>query len=41
MFKTINGCITLEDISWSDCVSICTDEAAAFTGHKRKAFKLK
>jgi hypothetical protein len=26
--------ITLEDISWSDCVGICTDGAEALTGHK-------
>jgi hypothetical protein len=26
---------TAEDISWANCVGICTGEAAALTGHKK------
>jgi hypothetical protein len=40
MFKAVNGCITSEDVSWSEYIGICTDGAAALTGHK-KASKLK
>jgi hypothetical protein len=35
MFKAMNDYITSEDISWSNCVSFCTDGAAALTGHKK------
>jgi hypothetical protein len=35
MFKAVNDYITSEDISWSNCVDICTDGAATLTGHKK------
>jgi hypothetical protein len=35
MFKAVNDYITSEDISWKNCVGICTDGAAALTGHKK------
>jgi hypothetical protein len=36
MFKAVNdSCITTEDITWSYCVGICIDGAAALTGHKK------
>jgi hypothetical protein len=38
MIKAVNDCLSSEDISWSTCVSICTDGAVALTGHK-KGFK--
>jgi hypothetical protein len=31
----VNDYLTAEDISWANCVGICTDGAAAFTGHKK------
>jgi hypothetical protein len=33
IFKAVNDCFTAEDISWANCVGICTDGAAALTGH--------
>jgi hypothetical protein len=35
MFKAVKDCITSEDISWTDCVGICIDGAAALTGLKK------
>jgi hypothetical protein len=35
MLKSVNVYVTSEDISWSDCVGLCMDRAAALTGHKR------
>jgi hypothetical protein len=35
MFKAVNDCSTSEDISWSNCVGICTDGAVVLTGHKK------
>jgi hypothetical protein len=34
IFQAVNDCFTAEDIFWVNCISICTDEAAALTGHK-------
>jgi hypothetical protein len=34
-FKATNNYITSEDISWLNCVGICTDGAAALTEHKK------
>jgi hypothetical protein len=31
----VNDCFTAEDISWANCVGICTDGAAALTEHKK------
>jgi hypothetical protein len=31
----VNGYFTAEDISWANCVGICTDGAAALTIHKK------
>jgi hypothetical protein len=31
----VNDYFTAEDISWANCVSTCTDRAAAFTGHTK------
>jgi hypothetical protein len=36
----MNDFITSEDISWSNCVGICTDGAAVLTEHK-KGFQVK
>jgi hypothetical protein len=35
IFKAVNNCFTAEDISWANCVGICTDGVAALTGHKK------
>jgi hypothetical protein len=35
IFKAVNDNFTAEDISWVNCISICTDGAAALTGHKK------
>jgi hypothetical protein len=35
IFKAVNDHFTAEDISWENCVGICTDETAALTGHKK------
>jgi hypothetical protein len=35
MFEAVNDYITSEDTSLSNCVGICTDGAAALTGHKK------
>jgi hypothetical protein len=35
IFKAVNDCFTAEDISWANCVGICTDGLAALTGHKK------
>jgi hypothetical protein len=35
IFEAVNDCFTAEDISWANCVIICTDEVAALTGHKK------
>jgi hypothetical protein len=35
IFKAVNGYFTAEDISWTNYVRICTDGAAALTGHKK------
>jgi hypothetical protein len=35
IFKAVNDYFTAEDISWANCISICTDGAAALTGHKK------
>jgi hypothetical protein len=35
IFKVVNDCYTAEDISWANCVGICTDGAAALTEHKK------
>jgi hypothetical protein len=35
IFKAVNDYFTAEDISWANCVGICTDRAAALTGHKK------
>jgi hypothetical protein len=40
MLKAMNDSITSEDILWSNCVNICTDEATALTAHK-KSFHVK
>jgi hypothetical protein len=38
-FKVVNECITSEEVSWSNCVGVCMDgAAAALTGH-RKGFQ--
>jgi hypothetical protein len=31
----MNDYFTAEDISWANCVGICTDGTAALTGHKK------
>jgi hypothetical protein len=31
----MNDYFMTEDISWANCISICTDGAAALTGHKK------
>jgi hypothetical protein len=33
--KAVNDYFTAEDISWANCVGICTDGAAALIGHKK------
>jgi hypothetical protein len=35
IFKALNDYFTAEDISWANCAGICTDGAAALTGHKK------
>jgi hypothetical protein len=35
ILKAVNDYFTEEDISWANCVGICTDGAAALTGYKR------
>jgi hypothetical protein len=35
ILKAVNDCSTAEDISWANCVGVCTDEAAALKGHKK------
>jgi hypothetical protein len=35
IFKAVNDHFTAEDISWANYVDICTDGAAALTGHKK------
>jgi hypothetical protein len=35
IFKAENDYFTAEDIFWAKCVGICTDKAAALTGHKK------
>jgi hypothetical protein len=35
IFKAVNDYFTAEDISCANCVGICTDGAAALTGHKK------
>jgi hypothetical protein len=35
IFKVVNDYFTAEDISWANCVGICTDGAAALTGYKK------
>jgi hypothetical protein len=35
IFKAVNDYFTAEDISWANCIGICTDGAAALTGHKK------
>jgi hypothetical protein len=35
IFNAVNDHFTAEDISWANCVGICTDGAAALTGHKK------
>jgi hypothetical protein len=35
IFKAVNDYFTAEDISWANCVGICTDGAAALTGHEK------
>jgi hypothetical protein len=35
IFKAVNGHFTAEDISWANCVGICTDGAAALIEHKK------
>ncbi|XP_072395401.1 zinc finger MYM-type protein 6-like [Diabrotica undecimpunctata] len=34
IFKAIDGYLTLKNLSWKDCVGLCSDGAAAMTGHK-------
>ncbi|XP_072390895.1 zinc finger MYM-type protein 6-like [Diabrotica undecimpunctata] len=34
IFKAIDGYFTLKNLSWKDCVGLCSDGAAAMTGHK-------
>ena len=34
IFKAIDGYFNLKNLSWKDCVGLCTDGAAAMTGHK-------
>jgi hypothetical protein len=35
IFKAVNDNFTAKDISWANCVSVCSDGAAALTGHKK------
>jgi hypothetical protein len=35
IFKEVNDYFTAEVISWANCFGICTDGAAALTGHKK------
>jgi hypothetical protein len=35
ILKAVNDYFTAEDTSWANCVGICTDGAAALTGHKK------
>jgi hypothetical protein len=35
MFKAVKDYITSEDTSWTNCVGICKDGAAALSGHKK------
>jgi hypothetical protein len=35
ILKAVNDCFTAQDISWANCVGICTDGAVALTGHKK------
>ncbi|XP_072380544.1 zinc finger MYM-type protein 6-like [Diabrotica undecimpunctata] len=34
IFKAIDGYFTLKNLSWKDCVGLCSDIAVAMTGHK-------
>ncbi|XP_072394958.1 zinc finger MYM-type protein 6-like [Diabrotica undecimpunctata] len=34
IFKSIDGYFTLKNLFWKDCVGLCSDGAAAMTGHK-------
>jgi hypothetical protein len=34
-FKAVCDCFKMEDFSWINCVSICTDTAAALTRQKK------
>jgi hypothetical protein len=34
MSKAVNDYLRAEDISWENCVGICTEGAAALTGYK-------
>jgi hypothetical protein len=35
IFKAMNDYFTAEDISWANCVGICTDGVTALTEHKK------
>jgi hypothetical protein len=35
ILKAVNDYFTAEDISWANCGGICSDGAAALTGHKK------
>jgi hypothetical protein len=35
ILKAVNDYFTADDISWANCVGICTEGAAALTGHKK------
>jgi hypothetical protein len=35
VFKAVSDCFKMEDVSWRNCVGICTDTAAAVTRHEK------
>jgi hypothetical protein len=35
IFKAVNDCFKMEDVSRRNCIGICTDTAAALTRHKK------
>jgi hypothetical protein len=35
IFKAVNDYFTAEDITWANCIGICTDGTAALTGHEK------
>jgi hypothetical protein len=38
IFRAVNDYFRTEDISWENCVGICTDGAVTVTGRKKGKF---